>query len=104
MAGKPASFNMNTNHTPGPWHAVEYAGYWQIQTSENYDDDHIQVLDVESTESAPANAALCAAAPEMLEVLQMVAEMLEPLRHDIAYFTKEEEGRILYVIKKAIGQ
>lgn len=30
------------------FHAVEYAGYWNIQTSPYYDDDHKNILDAES--------------------------------------------------------
>jgi hypothetical protein len=59
------------NHTPGPWYAVEYGGFWNIQTDDCYSES--DVLDVEKVgneETTEANAKLCAAAPDLLDGLK----------------------------------
>ena len=60
-----------TKHTPGPWYPVEFAGFHVIKTEPYYDagDD---LLDVEESPNAEANAKLIAAAPELLECLKEI--------------------------------
>lgn len=60
-------------HTKGPWHSVQYGPYFIIQSDEFYGDT--QLLSLEETPNAEANAKLAAAAPELLEALK------EMLRH-----------------------
>jgi predicted nucleotidyltransferase len=55
-------------HTPGPWQAVEYGGYFMLQTTEFYSDID-DVLDREKDKNAEHNAKLAAASPELLEAL-----------------------------------
>ena len=61
-----------SKHTPGPWFAVQYANWFNIQTTEEYSAS--DVLDLECCEEAEANARLAAAAPELLEELKHCRE------------------------------
>jgi hypothetical protein len=76
--------NMNTEykHTPGPWYAVEYAGFWNIQDERDY--EGVNLLDEEKCDNAEHNAMVAAAAAELLEVLKG-AVMLEQTKYDAAY-------------------
>jgi|GEM_PF-4826185 len=86
-----------SKHTPGPWFAVEYAGYWNLQTEPFYTDEG-DLLDEEHTAAASDNAKLAASAPALLadiRKLATVAEMLSPdtlsgLYHGVTFFTDEE--------------
>lgn len=60
---------MNTKHTKGEHYAVNYAGYVTMQSTPNYDDNPIDLLNEESCPQAEANGKLYAAAPEMLKAL-----------------------------------
>jgi hypothetical protein len=57
-------------HTPGPWYPTEYAGYWELNDGPYY--ENAQLLNAEDYPNAEANATLAAAAPELLEALQML--------------------------------
>lgn len=60
---------MSTKHTPGPWFAVEYSGYWALQ-GEDFYNEHDDLLDDEKCNEAKANATLASAAPELLEAIE----------------------------------
>ena len=62
-----------SKHTPGPWFAVEYGGFWEIQEDHFYSVED-NLLDQEKCENAEANARLCAAAPEMYSMLKGVVD------------------------------
>ena len=61
---------MSATHTPGPWYAIEYAGMWGIQSVDEYSQDN-NLLDMENDDRAEANAKLIAAAPDLLEALNL---------------------------------
>lgn len=56
---------METKHTPGPWHPVNYGGYYMIQSGPFY--ESADILDEAQTPNAEQNAKLIAAAPQLLE-------------------------------------
>ena len=66
-----------TKHTPGPWFAVEYSGYWNLQ-GEDYYDEHDDLLDADKigVEKAEANALLAAAAPQLLKALEKTSAII----------------------------
>lgn len=67
--------------TPGPWYAIEYAGYWAIQ-SENFYGIESSVLDEDNNNRAEENAKLAARAPELLkENDSLQARILELEKH-----------------------
>ncbi len=108
-----------SNHTPGPWYPIDFAGYWAIQNGPYYED--VDLLDVESSANAEANANLAAAAPEVTDTLlrtygQLLKELpmslrgtirwqglLSSMRHDLAkaYGIDEQEIELI-AIEKAI--
>ena len=59
--------------TPGPWYAVEYAGFADIQDGPFYGDDNI--FNAECDDRFLANAKLAASAPDMLEALKELQEL-----------------------------
>jgi len=61
-----------TKHTPAPWFPVQYAYKYNIQTVDCYAEN--DVLDLEYSPNAEANAQLISCAPEMLEVLIKLSE------------------------------
>lgn len=63
--------------TKGPWYAVEYAGFFNLQTTDEYSYDNL--LDKDCIDEAEANANLCAASPAMYEALQEVAAYFDTL-------------------------
>lgn len=70
-----------SKHAPGPWHVIEYANGRafgvgvQVQTKGNMLVTHnICRLSDMATPQAEANAHLIAAAPQMLEALQMACD------------------------------
>jgi len=79
---------MNQKHSPGPWTVNEAWGYIEICGT----DGNV----INDPELTPSDAALIAAAPEMLEVLNGLAA----LGNDIAPYW---ENRIKSVIAKAEG-
>lgn len=54
--------------TPGPWHVVEYAGFYDLQQDPFYSDED-NLLDEAKNDNAEYNAKLAAAAPDLLEAL-----------------------------------
>ena len=94
-------------HTKGVWYPVEYAGYWRIQDGPMYGD--IDLLDAEQVgeKEAEINAKLIAAAPELLEALQLVIGIIKDTAEDEysrtlkEMFTREEYIKITETIKKA---
>ncbi len=75
---------MGTKHTPGPWFVdcdgdgKQNSG-WTSTHEEVSDDDVCEVYggNCDDDETRAANAALIAAAPELLEALRPFAELLE---------------------------
>lgn len=57
-----------SKHTPGPWFAVDYAGFVSIQSVDEYSDS--DVLNIAVDPNAEANGKLAAAAPDLLEALK----------------------------------
>lgn len=49
--------------TKGPWFAVEYSGYWDLQTEDNYTTSSL--LDADKFANAEQNAKLAASAPQL---------------------------------------
>jgi hypothetical protein len=87
---------MADKHTPGPWRWCDTSVYGDPLTGPNKDcligpdkdpsrkpyasdsADHILYLDSPITAENSANARLIAAAPDLLEALQKIAEITEP--------------------------
>jgi len=62
-------------HTSGPWYAVYYAGFWNIQDGPYYRDKSL--LNEEVNPNAQANAQLAAAAPDLLEAIKYYFDVLK---------------------------
>lgn len=65
---------MKTKHTPGPWTVIDKPGYYQTIRTDN----HV-IADVRMIGGYPYNsgdAALIAAAPELLEALELAEQHL----------------------------
>ena len=92
---------MNAGHTPGPW---------DVTGCKFPDDDMGGVyyrVQAEGIDASAANARLIAAAPELLEALEVLADALaNPVRPGhIAYRSKADLiGRAERAIAKATGQ
>lgn len=63
-------------HTPGPWYAVNYADFWDIQDDPHYGE--LDLLDAHTCNQAEANAKLMAAAPNLLNALSHLCEVMKP--------------------------
>ncbi len=63
-----------TKHTPGPWFAVNYAGYNNLQAEPVYGSPDLLNGQTMGAEQAEANAKLAAAAPDLLEALKKLRE------------------------------
>lgn len=102
-------------HTPGPWiviHESRAQSRWIVGDNEGG-----SIADCEppgpwiSRDEADANARLIAAAPEMLEALQMVADRCADVaiiiedcpKYDAPGFLRATEKRIRAAIAKATG-
>lgn len=59
---------MNTKHTPGPWKAIKSTAYYHGIKTESGKEIHLHEWDSESE----ANAKLMAAAPELLQSLELL--------------------------------
>ena len=68
---------MSTAHTPGPWRQAEGSGAWWEVTAANPSKKGFPTLRIASDVQKGADAALIAAAPEMLEALQTIAAQLD---------------------------
>lgn len=65
-------------HTPGPW--TQGVLSYRIETNHNPDGSHDLITEVASAN--PLDAALIAAAPEMLEALEALVERVSCLNGD----------------------
>jgi hypothetical protein len=83
-----------TKHTPGPWVAETYDGFNDVRIESN--NGPIAIV---GTGKGEANAALIAAAPEMLEALE---ELYLTFRDEIAE-SSELEKMLQNIITKAKG-
>lgn len=72
---------MTSKHTPGPWVAVK-AGHGPIDIMDPRGRDVVTVYGGVDPGSYAANAALIAAAPELLEALQMVLGKMSDWNQD----------------------
>jgi hypothetical protein len=61
--------------TPGPWHAVQYACYWELQAEPFYGEKSL--LNHDECTSAGLNASLAAASPILLSALIKAVESNE---------------------------
>lgn len=59
-------------HTPGPWEAVKHSSdkFWYVKHKNS--NNAIVIYDAGTESETGANAKLIAAAPEMLEALEMI--------------------------------
>lgn len=93
-------------HTPGPWNAVEVGDtggenpmpVYEVQTM----DGHKRICEY----IRPDDARLCAAAPELLEALQSIAECCDEdhAARDYASRQTEIRGIARAAIAKATGE
>ena len=86
-------------HTKGPWVAIEYGGYWNIQKEDAYSNTY-DLLNEEKCPDAEANAKLAAAAPELLQVLISTSQL------NLHLYEAGTVGNVIYnkiqsIIKKA---
>lgn len=69
---------MNTKHTPGPWAVYENKGSTRLRImSDSVPYDVATMQHAGSEEAEAANAALVAAAPQLLESLRAIVKTLE---------------------------
>lgn len=64
---------MTSNHTPGPWKALEYnelSGF--VLVSDNAEIAHIHESNHSNPDTGKANARLIATAPDLLEALEQL--------------------------------
>lgn len=79
-AAQAAEIPLATKHTPGPWYVIKGA-YNSIRISDRPEDKRLagiaQITEWAKSEVREANARLIAAAPELLDALQLVLEELK---------------------------
>lgn len=103
---------METKHTPGPWSfrplmSEDNRGMGYIEDANGHDIIHAGVMDLPMHENQ-ANAALIAAAPDLLEALKSAVERLE--RYNQCFgevddsITQADIGDWHNIIKKAEGR
>jgi len=80
---------MKTKHTKGPWIALKNSAFYEVYNESRFDDESdcffsVNVLlhdmnsnDLNHTEENKANAKLIAAAPDLLEALNIAVQILE---------------------------
>lgn len=73
--GKAKNLTAEPEHSPGPWHAVQYANWFNLQRSPDYAKDDI--FDIENYHNAGANATLAASAPDLYEACKHNIEFHE---------------------------
>lgn len=93
-------------HTPGPWvhngaRAV-YRGQHLIATSHGDPSGWYGLQPVPKIDERDANAALIAAAPELLEALKAMAEHFGPLEGN--QFFNDEVNRAFELTRKALAK
>ena len=90
----------NQNHTPGPWTTENCTDGIVIESGEKYIADvHYHIAGAMSAQETQANAALIAAAPEMLEALSRVFNECR-----LEGCTPELNDLIVLALKKARGE
>jgi hypothetical protein len=117
----------NTKHTPGPWFLPSMAGPYHVPgTTASGKGDWCYYINSKkahefcpasahgpSAEEAEANARLIAAAPELLEALQLIANALSPnslpvngmmASYDHALMVREEADRCFEIARAAIAK
>jgi len=99
------------NYTPGPWRAdsemIQCQGKWQDENGEHFDWKYPRVLaHVVDDWDYRANARLIAAAPELLEALQGLANALEatPGPRGVMELVPSQLENARAVIRKARGE
>lgn len=85
------------SYTRGPWFAINYAGWINLQTKKEYEYSS-NILDSEHYENAEENGKLAAAAPELLEICIEFCERVE--RGEVK--SSKTYAKMKEVIKKAI--
>lgn len=68
-----------SKHTPGPWKCSTFAGQWNVWPTKKHRKSNGAAVAYEMT---PEDARLIAAAPLMLEALQMVMAECEAFRKE----------------------
>lgn len=93
----------NFKGTKGPWFPVDYAGRFIIQTEDSYSDsDDVFESDDFSYEEVKANSKLASKAPEMLEILEDILNVIDwSTEHWQGNGGKEREQKIKQLIKEA---
>ena len=87
------------SHTPGPWHPISYAGFWEIQTEPYY--GPTSVLNEDHFPNAEANAKLCAAAPDLLEGARNLKHFVETW---VNHTTTHEQMQLLMAFEAKVDQ
>ena len=91
---------LKTHFTPGPWHAVQIANWWNIQSGPMYGDTDL--FNEEQHDEAAANAQLAKAAPE----LYLACKAMEKADHNSCYWSNSEKAayaEVIAAIAKAEG-
>lgn len=60
--------------TPSPWHAVEYAGQWNLNDGPYYEAKNVMSADDVTYQVAEANSFMASAAPEAID---FIADLME---------------------------
>jgi hypothetical protein len=74
------------HYTPGPWSGLakgQYGDMWEIRSEADQHGDQLIALVPGDRTSAEANAALIAAAPELLEVLERLMAVCRPRANEV---------------------
>lgn len=105
---------MKKTHTPGPWEVRKYwsdEGAYEIYPTRGKKPSFGQWAsiaevtgDVSKSESAMKNARLIAAAPELLEALQWLVDLMPDPELDSDPVQREQVIKAKVVIAKATGQ
>ncbi len=120
MSTQDATAANATGYSPGHWEIRDDADLWAISEKSFREDRHIaRFLWVGASTETPngphdyefpesdANMRLCAAAPQMLAALEMIAAQCSPLEstHDVlqCYLNREHRDAILAAITAARG-
>ncbi|MEJ8803150.1 hypothetical protein [Pontibacter sp. H249] len=82
---------MEHKHTPAPWHHIEYSGYSQLHDGDHYGATNL--LDEDECSAAHFNGKLAAAAPELLDALEI-------LLNDFEHIVKNAKGQPAYTLAK----
>jgi hypothetical protein len=89
---------MKTNHTPGEW-MTEYCGKDTIKVFKTSDKRRIATVKVKHMLMDEANAALIAAAPDMLRALQDAYNLLDIARR---YFPKSIQNSDKFTLENTM--